>query len=130
MDTDFQTVELEANETSTPPSRTARDLLLLIALTLAVHLPFVEQAFHLESLGSGSDYTPFLQHLGIAALNLGYGGENGGGSYHSIYDSYSHYTRFGAFTLRSWGERALNSADFPLGMLSIFQSALRICLPR
>ncbi len=47
------------------------------------------------ALGSGSDYTPFLQHVGIAALNLGYGGEDGGGSYHSIYDSYSHYTRFG-----------------------------------
>jgi N-acetylated-alpha-linked acidic dipeptidase len=47
------------------------------------------------ALGSGSDYTPFLQHLGIAALNLGYGGEDGGGSYHSIYDSFDHYTRFG-----------------------------------
>ena len=46
-------------------------------------------------LGSGSDYTPFLQHLGIASLNLGYGGENGGGSYHSQYDSFEHYTRFG-----------------------------------
>jgi N-acetylated-alpha-linked acidic dipeptidase len=47
------------------------------------------------ALGSGSDYTPFLQHLGIAALSVGYGGEDGGGSYHSIYDSYTHYTRFG-----------------------------------
>ncbi len=46
------------------------------------------------ALGSGSDYTPFLQHLGIASLNLGFGGENGGGSYHSIYDSYDHFTRF------------------------------------
>ncbi|MEO6655011.1 MAG: M28 family metallopeptidase [Pyrinomonadaceae bacterium] len=47
------------------------------------------------ALGSGSDFTPFLQHLGIASMNLGFGGEDGGGSYHSIYDSYSHYTRFG-----------------------------------
>ena len=47
------------------------------------------------ALGSGSDYTPFIQHLGIASLNLGYGGEDGGGSYHSIYDSFDHYTRFG-----------------------------------
>ncbi|MBW3555268.1 MAG: folate hydrolase, partial [Gemmatimonadetes bacterium] len=46
-------------------------------------------------LGSGSDYTPFLQHLGIASLNLGFGGESGGGSYHSQYDSFEHYTRFG-----------------------------------
>jgi N-acetylated-alpha-linked acidic dipeptidase len=47
------------------------------------------------ALGSGSDYTPFLQHLGIASLDLGFGGESGGGSYHSIYDSVSHYQRFG-----------------------------------
>src|SRR5437763_9200724 len=46
------------------------------------------------ALGSGSDYTPFLQHLGIASLNIGYGGENGGGSYHSVYDSFDNYTRF------------------------------------
>lgn len=47
------------------------------------------------ALGSGSDFTPFIQHLGIASLNIGFGGEDGGGSYHSIYDSYDHYTRFG-----------------------------------
>lgn len=47
------------------------------------------------ALGSGSDYTPFLQHLGIASLNIGFGGEDGGGSYHSIYDSFDHFTRFG-----------------------------------
>ncbi len=49
----------------------------------------------ISALGSGSDYSPFLQHLGIASLNLGYGGENSGGSYHSIYDSFDHYSRFG-----------------------------------
>jgi N-acetylated-alpha-linked acidic dipeptidase len=46
------------------------------------------------ALGSGSDYTPFLQHLGIASLNMGYGGEGESGSYHSIYDSVDHYMRF------------------------------------
>src|SRR6266581_1613938 len=46
------------------------------------------------ALGSGSDYTPFLQHVGIASLNLGYGGEDGGGIYHSIYDDFAWYTRF------------------------------------
>lgn len=46
------------------------------------------------ALGSGSDYTPFLQHLGIASLNLGYGGEDGGGIYHSIYDDFYWYTHF------------------------------------
>lgn len=48
----------------------------------------------LGALGSGSDYTPFIQHLGIPSLNLGFGGESGGGEYHSIYDSYDHYKRF------------------------------------
>jgi N-acetylated-alpha-linked acidic dipeptidase len=47
------------------------------------------------ALGSGSDYTPFLQHLGISSLNIGFGGEDNAGSYHSIYDSFDHYTRFG-----------------------------------
>ncbi len=49
----------------------------------------------IAALGSGSDYTPFLQHLGIASVNLGFGGESGGGEYHSIYDSFDHYVRFG-----------------------------------
>jgi N-acetylated-alpha-linked acidic dipeptidase len=49
----------------------------------------------IDALGSGSDYTPFLQHLGIASLNMGFGGESGGGSYHSVYDSFDHYTKFG-----------------------------------
>ena len=46
------------------------------------------------ALGSGSDYTPFLQHLGIASLNVGYGGEDEGGIYHSIYDDFYWYTHF------------------------------------
>ncbi len=49
----------------------------------------------IRALGSGSDYSPFLQHLGIAAINLGYGGEEEYGQYHSIYDSFDHYRRFG-----------------------------------
>lgn len=46
------------------------------------------------ALGSGSDYTAFLDHLGIASLNIGFGGDGGGGIYHSIYDSFAWYTRF------------------------------------
>lgn len=48
----------------------------------------------LGPLGSGSDYTPFYQHLGIASFNVGFGGEEEYGQYHSIYDSFDHYTRF------------------------------------
>jgi N-acetylated-alpha-linked acidic dipeptidase len=46
------------------------------------------------ALGSGSDFTPFLQHAGIAALNLGFGGEDDDGIYHSIYDDFYFYTHF------------------------------------
>ena len=49
----------------------------------------------ISPLGSGSDFTPFLQHAGIASLNIGFGGEDGGGSYHSIYDSFDHYIKYG-----------------------------------
>jgi N-acetylated-alpha-linked acidic dipeptidase len=47
------------------------------------------------ALGSGSDYTAFIDHLGIASVNLAYGGEDqGGGQYHSIYDDFYWYTHF------------------------------------
>ena len=49
----------------------------------------------IEALGSGSDYSAFLEHLGIASLNLGFGGEDDDdGIYHSRYDSFDHYIRF------------------------------------
>ena len=46
------------------------------------------------ALGSGSDYTAFLDHLGVASLNVGYGGEDDGGIYHSIYDDFYWFTNF------------------------------------
>jgi N-acetylated-alpha-linked acidic dipeptidase len=50
----------------------------------------------IEALGSGSDFTPFMQHLGIASLDFGYSGEaDQGGVYHSTYDTFEHYVRFG-----------------------------------
>ncbi|HKW97681.1 MAG TPA: transferrin receptor-like dimerization domain-containing protein [Bryobacteraceae bacterium] len=52
------------------------------------------QDLRIGALGSGSDYTVFLDHLGIASLDIGYGGEDGGGIYHSIYDDFYWYTHF------------------------------------
>jgi N-acetylated-alpha-linked acidic dipeptidase len=50
----------------------------------------------LEALGSGSDYTPFLQHVGISSIDLAYSGEDTeAGIYHSTYDSFDHFIRFG-----------------------------------
>jgi N-acetylated-alpha-linked acidic dipeptidase len=46
------------------------------------------------ALGSGSDFTPFLQHLGIASMNTGFSGDGGGGIYHSVYDSIYWYMKF------------------------------------
>lgn len=48
----------------------------------------------LGALGSGSDFSPFFQHLAVPSLNIGFGGEDNGGEYHSIYDSYDHYVKF------------------------------------
>jgi N-acetylated-alpha-linked acidic dipeptidase len=48
----------------------------------------------LGALGSGSDYTVFIDHLGIASVSLGYGGEDSGGIYHSIYDDFYWFTHF------------------------------------
>jgi N-acetylated-alpha-linked acidic dipeptidase len=50
--------------------------------------------FHLGALGAGSDYVAFIDHIGIASLNLGFGGQNLGGVYHSIYDDPAWFEKF------------------------------------
>ena len=50
--------------------------------------------YPLGAMGSGSDYSSFIQHIGVPSLNIGFGGENEGGEYHSIYDSYDHYSKY------------------------------------
>ncbi|HEV2285919.1 MAG TPA: transferrin receptor-like dimerization domain-containing protein [Steroidobacteraceae bacterium] len=60
------------------------------------HLAAAGGDLPIRALGSGSDYTPFLQHLGVTALNIEYHGEDDqAGVYHSAYDSFDHYVRFG-----------------------------------
>ncbi len=51
--------------------------------------------FPLGALGSGSDYSSFLDHFGLATLDLGFGGESEGTQYHSRYDSWYWYSHFG-----------------------------------
>ncbi len=48
----------------------------------------------IDALGSGTDFTAFLDHVGVPALDLGFGGEDDGGIYHSIYDDFYWYTHF------------------------------------
>ncbi len=54
-----------------------------------------KKSMSIGALGSGSDYSAFLQHAGIPSLNISYTGENAGGEYHTAYDSYDYYSRFG-----------------------------------
>ena len=56
----------------------------------------IEQSddLRLAALGSGSDYTVFIDHLTMASLNLGIGGDSPGGVYHSNYDSFHWYLKF------------------------------------
>ena len=77
-----------------------------------------KKSMPLGALGSGSDYSSFLQHLGIPSLNLGFGGEDDGGEYHSIYDSFDDYKRFkdptfdyGVALSKTAGRAALRLAD-------------------
>lgn len=72
-------------------------------------------------MGSGSDYTPFLQHLGIASANMSFGGEGEGGSYHTLYDTYKHFTTwrdpglvYGVALAQVGGRATLRLANAPL----------------
>ena len=87
------------------------------------------------ALGSGSDYTPFLQHLGIASLNLGYGGEDQGGIYHSIYDDFYWFTHFsdtafvyGRALAQAAGQAVMRLADadvLPFAFTNLAETAQR-----
>ncbi|HEY4128454.1 MAG TPA: transferrin receptor-like dimerization domain-containing protein [Gammaproteobacteria bacterium] len=57
-------------------------------------LAATDQDLPISALGSGSDYTVFIDHLGIASLDAGFFGEGEGGDYHSLYDSWDHTNRF------------------------------------
>jgi N-acetylated-alpha-linked acidic dipeptidase len=48
----------------------------------------------LDMLGGGSDHAPFINFAGVASLGIGFGGEDHGGIYHSIYDDFYWYTHF------------------------------------
>ncbi len=75
----------------------------------------------IDALGSGSDFTPFLQHAGVPTLNAGYGGEDGGGVYHSVYDDlywFSHFSDssfvYGRALAQTAGTAVLRMADAEL----------------
>ncbi len=80
-----------------------------------------KKSISIGALGSGSDYSPFIQHLGITSLNIGFGGEDPGGEYHSVYDSYYDYKTFkdptmeyGVVLAKMAGRTTLRMADAEL----------------
>jgi N-acetylated-alpha-linked acidic dipeptidase len=85
-------------------------------------------------LGSGSDYTPFVQHLGIAAIDLGFGGEgHSEGVYHSAYDTFEHFSRFGdpgfvygVVLAKTAGRLVLRTADAELLPLRVSDLATAV----
>lgn len=90
------------------------------------------KTMHIGALGSGSDFSPFIQHIGIPSFNLGYGGEDPGGEYHSIYDSYDDYRRFkdptfiyGVALAKTAGRTAMRLADadaLPFDFQSLYKT--------
>ncbi|OGU01397.1 MAG: hypothetical protein A2085_06840 [Gemmatimonadetes bacterium GWC2_71_10] len=86
--------------------------------------------FRIGALGSGSDYTAFIDHLGVASLDIRHGGASDDGIYHSIYDSYTHYTRFndtsfvyGRAQAAAMGTAVLRMADAPVLPFSFSDAA-------
>jgi N-acetylated-alpha-linked acidic dipeptidase len=53
-----------------------------------------DASLRIAPLGSGSDFTPFLQHLTVSVLNVSFGGESPGGVYHSAYDTVKWYQTY------------------------------------
>jgi N-acetylated-alpha-linked acidic dipeptidase len=52
--------------------------------------PVAGEEVHVSDLGSGSDFTPFLQHIGVPSTDIGSGGPYG--VYHSVFDNYAWFT--------------------------------------
>jgi N-acetylated-alpha-linked acidic dipeptidase len=91
----------------------------------------------LSPIGSGSDFSPFFDHLGVSTINLGFGGEaeGGGGVYHSLYDTYEHFTRFedpglvyGKILSATVGHAVIRAADaeMPLQSPNGFAAAIAL----
>ncbi|MDP4214659.1 MAG: transferrin receptor-like dimerization domain-containing protein [Bacteroidota bacterium] len=112
--------------------RKARDLVAAEGNGQVKKELLAKKTFSIGALGSGSDYSPFIQHIGVPSCNIGFGGENGGGDYHSIYDSYDDYRRFKdpgfqySWTLaKTTGRTTLRMADanlLPLDFKALYRT--------
>ena len=83
--------------------------------------------------GSGSDYAGFIDHLGVASINIGFGGEDHSGTYHSAYDTPWHWDQFadreqiyGKLFARTAGTIVMRVADADVMPLSFHELALTV----
>ena len=91
-----------------------------------------KKTISIGAMGSGSDYSPFIQHLGVSSIDIGFGGEDPGGEYHSIYDSYYDYVHFkdpkfeyGVALAKVGGRTTLRMADaelLPFDFTALFKT--------
>lgn len=87
--------EVKDPQTGVTASERQRAHLLVKGTEERKKLARERDGLYLSALGSGSDYTPFLQFLGIASCDGQFGGEAAGGEYHTCFDTFDHFTRFG-----------------------------------
>lgn len=93
----------------------------MVSGSLAMKQQAAAHWVRLSPLGSGSDYSAFLQHVGVPTLNLGFGGHGRGGEYHTNFDTFAHYTKYkdpgliygGALT-RVCGRLSLRLSEAPV----------------
>lgn len=86
--------DIEDPETKTTVWKRWQAASLLLGNSRESKDAFTRPDLRIGALGSGSDYSAFLEHLGIASLNVSYAGEDNGGVYHSVYDDFYWYTHF------------------------------------
>jgi N-acetylated-alpha-linked acidic dipeptidase len=84
----------DISEPGTGAPGTPRSLLDAVRSRRRITPESAAPEFRLAPLGSGSDYVPFIDHAGVASMNLGFGGGDSAGVYHSSYDTLSWFDRF------------------------------------
>jgi N-acetylated-alpha-linked acidic dipeptidase len=113
--------EVARDVTDPKTGKSALDAALTRARQRARRDTTVDTVFTIGALGSGSDYTAFIDHLGVASVDARFGGASDAGIYHSIYDSWTFYERFldtsfayGAAEAQAMATAILRMADAPV----------------
>lgn len=122
--------DLKDPETGLSAIDAARQRALARARTAPDSATIKADGFQLGAAGSGTDFEAFLEHVGIASVSHGFASGVGAGVYHSIYDSYDHFSKFvdpgfsyGMAQAAAVGTLALRMADAPIVPFSFSDAA-------